>query len=472
MKNYNSTRIAHWNEVAKKLRAWHGLGKYYNSRVSEVYRFNIPSGRSILDIGSGTGKLLSSLQPKKGLGIDLSDGMIELAKELHPSLDFIQMDAVELKLKKKFDFVIISDTINDLWDIQSTLENMSKVLNNNGRLIINFYNRLWEIPLKIAEKLNLAKPNLVQNWLTVKDALNLLNLAGFEVIKSWEEILIPFSIPLLTPILNKFLVRFWPFRHFAMTYFIVARLKPKIQNKLRNPSISIIVPARNEAGNIESIIRRIPEKFEDYELIFVEGHSTDNTLEEIKKQIKLHPEVRLSCFKQQGKGKGDAVRLGFSKANGDILMILDADLTMPPENLPRFYDALVNGIGDFINGVRLVYPMEKDAMRFINFIGNKFFSLIFTFLLGQPIKDSLCGTKILWKSDYEKIAANRAYFGDFDPFGDFDLLFGAAKLNLKIVDMPIRYSERVYGETNIHRWKHGWLLLKMVLFAAKRLKFI
>ena len=249
-------------------------------------------------------------------------------------------------------------------------------------------------------------------------------------------------------------------------------IRPKIQNKLRNPSISIIVPTRNEAGNIESIIRRIPEKFKDYELIFVEGHSTDNTLEEIKKQIKLHPEIRSSCFRQQGEGKGDAVRLGFSKASGDILMILDADLTMPPENLPKFYDALVNGIGDFINGVRLVYPMEKDAMRFFNIIGNKFFSIVFTFLLGQPIKDTLCGTKILWKSDYEKIATNRDYFGDFDPFGDYDLLFGAAKLNLKIVDMPIRYSERVYGETNIQRWKHGMLLFKMVIFAAKRLKFI
>jgi len=257
-----------------------------------------------------------------------------------------------------------------------------------------------------------------------------------------------------------------------MTHFLVARLKPKIQNKIKNPSIFIIVPTRNEAGNIESIIRRIPKIFKDYELIFVEGHSTDNTLEEIKKQMKLHPEIRSSCLRQQGEGKGDAVRLGFSKAKGDILMILDADLTMPPENLPKFYNALVDGIGDFINGVRLVYPMEKDAMRFFNIIGNKFFSIVFTFLLGQPIKDTLCGTKILWKSDYEDIAANRNYFGDFDPFGDYDLLFGAAKLNLKIVDMPIRYSERVYGETNIQRWKHGILLLKMVIFAARRLKFI
>jgi len=258
----------------------------------------------------------------------------------------------------------------------------------------------------------------------------------------------------------------------AMTNFIVARLKPKKRTTKKKPSVSIIVPARNEAGNIVSIFKRVPQEFKDPELIFVEGHSTDDTLDEIKKQMKAFPNIRSSLYIQEGKGKGDAVRLGFSQATGDILMILDADLTMPPENLPRFYDALNDNVGDFINGVRLVYPMEKDAMKFFNLIGNKFFSMVFTYFLGQPIKDTLCGTKILRRKDYDEIAANRSYFGDFDPFGDFDLLFGAAKLNLKIVDMPIRYTERVYGETNIQRWKHGWLLLRMVAFAATRLKFI
>src|SRR4030095_7389300 len=166
------------------------------------------------------------------------------------------------------------------------------------------------------------------------------------------------------------------------------------------------------------------------------------------------------------------VRLVFEQADGEILMILDADLTMPPEDLPRYYDVLRSGKGEFANGVRLVYPMEKQAMRFLNLVGNKFFGLAFSWLLGQPIKDTLCGTKVLWKRDYEAIAANRAYFGDFDPFGDFYLIFGAVRLNLKITDMPIRYRERTYGSTNIQRWKHGWLLLKMVAFAARRLKFV
>jgi glycosyltransferase involved in cell wall biosynthesis len=232
------------------------------------------------------------------------------------------------------------------------------------------------------------------------------------------------------------------------------------------------VPARNEQGNIENILKRTPEMGAGTEIVFVEGHSTDNTYAVIEESIHLHPERRCQIMRQEGKGKRDAVRLGFSKAKGDVLMILDADLTVPPEDLPRFYNALVLGKADFVNGVRLVYPMEDQAMRFFNLIGNKFFSLAFSWLLGQSIKDTLCGTKVLWKKDYERIAANRSFFGDFDPFGDFDLLFGASILNFKIIDLPIRYRARTYGSTNIQRWKHGWLLLRMVAFAARKIKFI
>jgi glycosyltransferase involved in cell wall biosynthesis len=234
----------------------------------------------------------------------------------------------------------------------------------------------------------------------------------------------------------------------------------------------VIVPARNEAGNITDIFARTPDMGEWTELVFVEGHSRDNTYAVIEQEMAARPMLRCQLLRQTGAGKGDAVRLGFSRARGEMLMILDADLTVPPEDLPRFYEALRSGKAEFINGVRLVYPMEKQAMRFLNFLGNKFFSLAFSWLLGQPIKDTLCGTKVLWKQDYETIAANRAYFGDFDPFGDFDLIFGAVKLNLKITDLPIRYRERTYGATNIQRWKHGWVLLKMVVFAASRIKFV
>ncbi len=208
------------------------------------------------------------------------------------------------------------------------------------------------------------------------------------------------------------------------------------------------------------------------EIVFVEGHSNDDTLEEIQTQILANPERNIKLFEQTGIGKGDAVRMGFSQASGEIFMILDADLTVPPEDLPRFYEALISGKGDLINGVRLVYPLEDKAMRFFNLLGNKFFSFTFSWLLGQQIKDTLCGTKVLWAEDYKRIEKNRSHFGEFDPFGDFDLIFNAAHLGMKIIDIPVRYRERVYGETNISRWRHGWLLLKMAFVAARKIKFV
>jgi glycosyltransferase involved in cell wall biosynthesis len=295
----------------------------------------------------------------------------------------------------------------------------------------------------------------------------MLNLAGFEAIRTWQEVLWPLP---LDGFANKFLARLWPFKEFTVSNFIIARPQP--QAAVPEPVVSVIVPARNESGNVRAIFERTPQMGSSTELVFVEGHSRDDTYAAIEREIAAHPNVRARLFRQQGIGKADAVRLGFREAQGDVLMILDADLTVPPEDLPRFYEALRSGKGEFINGVRLVYPMEKQAMQGLNFIGNKLFSLAFSWILGQPVKDTLCGTKVLWRKDYELIAANRSYFGDFDPFGDYDLIFGAAKLNRKIVDLPIRYRERTYGTTNISRWKHGMLLLRMVLFAARRLKFV
>ena len=247
---------------------------------------------------------------------------------------------------------------------------------------------------------------------------------------------------------------------------------PRPEERPAEPLVSVIVAARNEEGNIPQIFERTPDLGGGIEFVFVEGGSRDDTFEAIRRELEKRPEISGKLFKQPGKGKGDAVRLGFSEASGDILLILDADLSVAPEDLPRFVEALQSGRGEFINGVRLVYPMEERAMRFFNLLGNKFFSLAFSWLLGQSIKDTLCGTKVLWREDYERIAANRSYFGEFDPFGDYDLIFGAARLNLKIVDIPIRYRERTYGAPNISRWRDGQLLLRMVLFAARRLKFV
>lgn len=471
-KEHWQTHQKHWDFVARKMDSWHGWGGYYQQRLAEIYKNIIPAGQRVVEIGCSQGNLLAALEPKLGIGIDFSAEMLVRAANEHSNLYFVQADAQNLCLDETFDFIIFSDLLNDLWDVEACLKSISRLVDSRTRIIINFYSRLWEIPLLTAQHLGLANPKLEQNWLTVEDVKGLLRLADFEIVRNWEEIIFPFPIPLLNTIMNRVLVKTWPFSYGALTNFVIAR--PHIQKCTQDdePLVSIVVPARNEAGNIVSIFERIPHMGSGVELIFVEGHSTDGTYEVIQQVISEYPEFRCQLLRQNGIGKGDAVRLGFEHATGDVLMILDADLTVLPEVLPRFYEALVTGKGEFINGIRLVYPMENQAMRFLNLLGNKFFSIAFSWLLGQPIKDTLCGTKVLWKEDYERIAKNREYFGDFDPFGDFDLLFGAAKLNLTIIGLPIRYQERKYGSTNIRRWRHGWLLLKMVIFAARRIKFV
>jgi glycosyltransferase involved in cell wall biosynthesis len=324
--------------------------------------------------------------------------------------------------------------------------------------------------LRLAEGLGLKMPQQHQNWLAPDDLANLLHLTGYEVVKTERRLLLPAWIPLISAVANRLLAFLPGFRSACLCHYVVAR--PPAADAGRERSVSIVIPCRNERGNIEAAVTRMPAFGASREILFVEGNSTDGTREEIERVIRAYPDRAIRLLAQPGKGKGDAVRTGFAQAAGDVLMILDADLTMPPEDLPKFYRALVDGRGEFINGCRLVYPMEDQAMRLLNLFGNKFFSLAFSWLLNQRIKDTLCGTKVLFREDYLRIAANRSYFGDFDPFGDFDLLFGASKLNLKIVEVPIRYRDRSYGETNIRRFAHGWLLLKMTVYGFFRLKAV
>jgi len=470
--NYSKKRQVRWNTIASRTGDQKLWSRYYHNRLLQVYKLLIVPGQRVLEIGCAAGDLIGRLEPDIGIGIDFSEKMIKCAAEKYPKLTFIQCDAHEISLNEKFDVIILSDLVNDLWDVQSVFDQIRKLSSPDTRVILNFYSKLWELPLLCTQSFGMTKKLLPQNWLTVEDISGLLKLTGFEAIRHWREVLWPFDTPILGNFINRIIVKLWPFHYLALSNFMIARPRPSIQKKPKKPVVSVIIPARNEEGNIPDIFARVPEMGRGTELVFVEGLSEDGTYMAIEKAMRENPKKKCKLFRQPGAGKGDAVRLGFARATGKILMILDADLTVPPEHLPRFYEALYSGEGEFINGVRLVYPMEKQAMRHLNLLGNKFFSLAFSWLLGQPIKDTLCGTKVLWKTDYKRITENRKYFGDFDPFGDFDLLFGSAKLNLKIIEVPIRYAERRYGSTNIQRWKHGWLLLRMVLFALRRIKFL
>jgi hypothetical protein len=406
------------------------------------------------------------------VGVDLSPRTLELARAKYPGLDFLTGDAEELPLSETFDYVILSDLIGYLGDVQRAFEELQKVCHPRTRVVITYYNYLWEPVLRLGESLGMKRPQPEQNWLTLEDIQNLLSLANFQTIKKGYKLLLPVRIPLLSPFFNRILSNLPVLRKLSLVELIVARPAPAPVPE-DSLSCSVIIPARNERGNIEAAVARTPKIGCRTELIFVEGNSSDGTAEEIERVIATNPGKEIRLIRQgNGVGKGDAVRKGFAAATGDVLMILDADLTVPPDDLPKFLSALASGRGEFINGSRLVYPMEKQAMRFLNTLGNKFFSLAFTWLLDQPFKDTLCGTKALYRSDYERIAAGRNYFGEFDPFGDFDLIFGAAKLDLKIVEVPIRYRERTYGTTQISRFRHGWLLLRMCAFALRRIKFV
>lgn len=461
--------IQYFNQVAPNRQRFRTRHQYFYKLVENYLKFYVPKESKVLVIGCGTGELLQALEITHGVGIDISEEMITIAKEKFPQFEFYCMDGEQPTLTGTFDIIIFSDVIGYFEDIQMAFEKIRPLCTSETRIMITYYNALWRGALQVAEKLKLKMSEPVIAWLAPNDIQNLLELSGFEVIRKNLKIMLPINIPFISGFFNYFIANLPFFRKLCLQEIVSARIKRDSQNEA---SVSVIIPTRNEKGNIRSALERVPMMGKHTEIIFVDGHSTDGTLEEIQSQKVNFNNLDIKIFSQEGKGKGDAVRKGFANACGDILMILDADLTVPPEELPKFYAAIVTGKGEFINGTRLVYPMEEKAMRFLNLLGNKFFSMVFTYLLEQRFKDTLCGTKVISKTNYLKLAANRNYFGDFDPFGDFDLLFGAAKLNLKIVEIPIRYRERTYGETNISRFRHGWILLKMCVYAFKKIKMV
>ena len=476
MMNNSKKHLDYFNSIATKIISYRKRRSYYWSDITKQCTYFINPGQNVLEIGCGAGNLLGALTANQKVGIDFSPTMIDLAKTQYPEIEFHEMSAEKIVLSQKFDVIILSNTIGFLNDIQAVLEQLQKVSHSNTKVIITYYNYLWQPLIKLCEFIGVKQKTPQQNWLSQTDIKNLLHLAGFDMYRKSKSMLLPINIPLFSNIVNKYLSQLPIFNYFALnTYCIAKTNESAIKNTTeadQKYSVSIVVPARNESGNIENAILRTPKFGSFLEFIFIEGNSTDDTWEKIQEVSQKYSQShKIKIGQQDGKGKGNAVRKGFDMATGDILMILDADLTVPPEDLPKFYNALVTGKGEFINGSRLVYTMEKQAMRFLNVLGNKFFSMAFTWLLEQPFKDTLCCTKVLFRRDYENIKKNRSYFGDFDPFGDFDLIFGAHKLNLKITELPIRYQERTYGSTNISRFKHGFILLKMCLFAARKIRF-
>lgn len=446
----------------------------FHAEIRRLLRHHIPAGGRVLEWGCGAGSLLAALEPSRGLGIDLSPRMLDKARARHgdnPSLEFRQGDLQAGSPEEPFDAIVLDYLTGYLTDIQQGLENLRASAHARTRLYITSLNTVWRPVLAASQPLGFVMRQPPSNWLSTGDLVNLLELAGWEVIIKTTEILLPAGIPWLGPWVNRFLCRLPFVQHFGSTLLLVARPRqaPVLKGDI---TCSVVVPVRNESGNIRAALERIPTLGRRTEVIFVEGHSKDDTWEVVQRECAAYAGPHRVVFCQQpGKGKWNAVFTGFALAQGDVVVIQDGDLTAPPEDLPKFFAAVSSGTVEFANGCRLVYPMESRAMRFLNLLGNKFFAISLSAVLRQPVKDSLCGTKMLLRSDYERLLRRIKEFGDFDPFGDFNLLFGSSLLDLKIRDVPVRYKDRTYGETNISRFKHGWLLLKMTVFGLRKLRF-
>ncbi len=475
---------AHHNRLTRSRRR----NGYFHRYLTRLVKHHVLPGSRVLDVGCASGDMLAALDPAPGsLGIDINPAAIAEARRNYPHLAFQEFatedvarlaDAGEGR-PATFDVIILSGVMHQLYDLHTALEALRAVCHDRTRILITTYSRAWQPLVRAGELARWKARTPGESWLPPYEVASLLRQCDFDIISQKPSILLPLPIPLVSNFVNRWMAPLPGFRLFDLCTLTVARMLPRT-NRLELPDrVSVIVPARNEAGNIKPLLDRLPPLGKTTEVLFVEGNSTDDTWAVIEKTVADYQAsggpYRVACCKQTGKGKGDAVRLGFARATagpGDILLILDADLSVPPEELPRFIQLLARHQCEFANGSRLVYPMEKQAMQFLNIIANKLFGWMFTFLLNQRLRDTLCGTKVLRREDYEKIAANRAYFGDFDPFGDFDLLFGAARLNLKISDVPVHYKQRVYGSTNISRFRHGLMLLRMCAFAARKIKFI
>lgn len=364
--------------------------------------------------------------------------------------------------------VLLNGTFNHEYDIEGMLRCLRAKMSRTSRIVAVMYNPYLRWAYHLANRFGIRQGEAPSTFVTSTDLRNIATLAGFDVVRVRPVAFFPWKLGGLGTAINRLCTALPLVRYLSLAWVVVLRpIKPSAVK----PSLTIVIPARNERGNIESALKRMPDLGVTPEVIFVEGHSSDGTWEEIERVAALYKDqFPIQCFRQTGKGKADAVRLGFSKAKGELLTILDADLTMPPELLGRFYEAWTKGLADFINGNRLVYPMEGEAMKFLNWLGNIFFAKALSFVLDARLGDSLCGTKLMSKRDYERFIAWRGEFGDFDPFGDFELIFPACSLGLGVIDVPIRYRDRVYGSTNIRRFYHGMMLFKMTWIGFCRLR--
>ena len=465
------------NERTRRLQAvqapsranWIRRNRYYYQILKRLLKHLVEPGKRILNIRCETGFLLEALQPSYGVGVDISPEMIAAARREHPRFTYVEAFPEDYTPSETFDYVLINN-VNEVVDVQMALHRIRPGCQRHTRLLIYNYNHLWEPILLLAQRLHLKIPQGDQNWLSEKDLTGLLELTGFEWLKTYRTALFPKYVPLLSALLNRFVAKLPLVQRLCMVEVLVARPIPKPLDPA-TLKVSVVIPCKDEQGNVEDAVRRVPELGGATEIIFCDDKSTDGTEDEVRRMQAIHPERNIRLVNGPGICKSRNVWTGFEHATGDILMILDADLTVMPEELPYFLDAIARVGVEFVNGSRLIYPVPKTAMKGANMLGNKLFSGVFSYLLGQRIKDTLCGTKVIWRSDWERIRPMIGTWGTMDRWGDYDLLFGAAKLNLRVMDQPVHYQERIYGVTKMTKvFKNGLIMLRMCMHGFRKLK--
>jgi SAM-dependent methyltransferase len=465
----NERNRQHQAAFASARAKWIQRNKYYYRCLKRLLRHLVEPGKRVLNIRCQTGFLLDALQPSYGVGVEISPEMVAVAQAAHPQFTYYKAFPEDFVSKEKFDYILLCD-VGDIADVQKTLLRLQTACQRHTRLLIYTYNDLWEPLIALAQRLRLKIPQTEQNWLSEQDLIGLLTLSGFEWLKTYRSALFPKYVPLLSAFMNRVVAKLPFVGRLCMIEVLVARAIPKPVDA-SDVTVSVIVPCKDERGNIESAVRRMPELGRSTEIIFCDDKSADGTADEVRRVQRLYPERNIRLVDGPGICKSKNVWTGFDAATGDILVILDADLTVMPEELPYFVDAITRGGAELVNGSRLVYPVPKAAMKTANVFGNKFFGAVFSYLLGQRIKDTLCGTKVLWRTDWERIRPTIGTWGVMDRWGDYELLFGAAKLNLRILDQPVHYQERIFGATKMTQVvKHGLIMLRMCAHGFQKLK--
>ena len=467
----------HFNLMAKKRENWIKKSKYFHNEDLRVIKEIIPIDSNVLEIGCGNGNLIGNLDVRQSIGIDISDKLIDSAMNKFSRVKFFCSDIISFRKKfispTKFDFIIISDTIGYFNDIQKTLESIHDFCKPETRIVISYFSPIWQPILSLAEKIGLKMPDLNPPLFASSDLKNFVEVSGYQTIKLEKKIILPLKLFGIERIVNRFIANLPIINHLCLRQYLICR-SLKVIKKNQFKSASIIIPCRNEFGNIRAGLKRIESFCKKMEVIFVEGNSSDDTWNEIKKVMKEDEFKKknfiIRALKQEGSGKKNAVFKGFDNAKYEVLMILDGDLTVKPEELSKFWDKISSGEAEFINGTRLIYPMEDNAMRFLNYIANKIFSYLFSWILGQRYTDTLCGTKIISKKNYLRAKSFTKDLEKLDPFGDFFFIFSSLRLNLKMIEIPVRYKARKYGETQISRFRDGFKLIKMFFITFFKFK--